>query len=245
MSVPRTAADFARFVVDCAISSVTHPLPVRRTLDEAHRIGVRSLPILLVVSTFVGTNLAVQGHHAFAPMGGSSMVGMFVSLAGVREMAPIMVSSMVAAKAGTEMASQIAVMRIQEQIDALEVMAIDPYWFLVTPRMLGILLVLPALTTLSIAVLLLAAYAVAVGQLGLPAAVFLEQAAAGMSPGDLVSCNVKAGVFAVVICLVSCFYGFRSGSGATGVGQATNLAVVVSAVVCAVLNYLLSELLFG
>lgn len=239
-----TLGAFGGFVARCAVSSATHPLPVRRTLDEAYRIGVRSLPILLVVSTFVGTNLAVQGHHAFAPMGGGSMVGMFVALAGVREMAPIMVASMVAAKAGTEMASQIAVMRIQEQIDALEVMAIDPYWFLVTPRMLGILLVLPALTTLSIAVLLGAAWAVAVGQLGLPSAVFLEQAATGMAPGDLVACNVKAAVFAVVICLVSCFFGFRSGSGASGVGQATNLAVVVSAVVCAVLNYLLSQWLF-
>jgi phospholipid/cholesterol/gamma-HCH transport system permease protein len=245
MIVFATLGAFGVFVARCVRASLTNPVPVRRTLDEAHRIGVRSLPILMVVSTFVGTNLAVQGHNAFVPIGGQSMVGLFVSLAGVREMAPIMVSSMVAAKAGTEMASQIAVMRIQEQIDALEVMAIDPYWYLVTPRMLGILLVLPALTTLSIAILLVAAYAVAVLQLGLPAAVFLDQAAAGMAPVDLVSCNVKAAVFAVVICLVSCFYGFRSGSGATGVGEATNLAVVVSAVVCAILNYLLSEWLFG
>jgi ABC-type multidrug transport system fused ATPase/permease subunit len=99
---------------------------------------------------------------------------MFVALAGVRELAPIMVAAMVAAKAGTEMASQLAVMRIREQIDALEVMAVDPYWYLVTPRFLGIVLVLPALTVTSVATLVLSSYLVAVYQLGLPAGDFIE-----------------------------------------------------------------------
>ena len=80
-----------------------------RAFEEAYRIGVQSLPILIIVNIFVGTNLAVQGNNAFEQLGGQSMVGTFVALAGVREMAPIMVASMVAAKAGTEMASQIAV----------------------------------------------------------------------------------------------------------------------------------------
>lgn len=245
MEVFAEVGAFGGFVARFALSSVTHPLPVRRTLEEAYRIGVRSLPILLIISTFVGTNLAVQGYNAFLPLGGQSMVGMFVALAGVREMAPIMVASMVAAKAGTEMASQIAVMRIQEQIDALQVMAIDPYWYLVTPRLLGILLVLPALTMISIFVLMVAALGVAVFQLGLSSHEFLANASGAARPIDLLYCTVKASVFAVVICLVSCFYGFRSGAGATGVGRATNLAVVVSAVICAILNYVLSEWLFG
>ncbi len=236
---------FGTFVGRFVTATVTHPLPVRRTLEEAYRIGVKSLPILLVISTFVGSNLAVQGYNAFLPLGGQSLVGMFVALAGVREMAPIMVASMVAAKAGTEMASQIAVMRIQEQIDALEVMAIDPYWFLVTPRMLGILLVLPGLTMISIFVLMVAALGVATWQLGLSSHEFLSTAADAARPIDLLYCTIKAAVFAVVICLVSCFFGFRSGAGASGVGRATNLAVVVSAVICAILNYALSEWLFG
>ncbi|MCA9493705.1 MAG: ABC transporter permease [Myxococcales bacterium] len=245
MEVLAQLGAFGDFVARFVRSSLTHPIPVRRTMEEAYRIGVRSLPILLIISTFVGTNLAVQGYNAFLPLGGQSMVGMFVALAGVREMAPIMVASMVAAKAGTEMASQIAVMRIQEQIDALQVMAIDPYWYLVTPRLLGILLVLPALTMISIFVLMLAALGVSVAQLGLSSHEFLVNASNAARPIDLFFCTVKASVFAVVICLVSCFYGFRSGAGATGVGRATNLAVVVSAVVCAVLNYVLSEWLFG
>jgi phospholipid/cholesterol/gamma-HCH transport system permease protein len=236
---------FGLFCRDLVRATLTNPPPVRRTLEEAYRIGVQSLPILLIVSVFVGTNLAVQGSNAFDQLGGQAMVGTFVALAGVREMAPIMVASMVAAKAGTEMASQIAVMRIQEQIDALEVMAIDPHWFLVTPRLFGILLVLPGLTMISVATLLTSAWVVSVAQLGLNGSEFVAQCAEVTRLADLGYGVLKAFAFAVFICLVSCFYGYTSPGGAKGVGEATNAAVVVSAVACAVLNYVLSELLYG
>jgi phospholipid/cholesterol/gamma-HCH transport system permease protein len=241
----RTALAFLRFVGAVARASVTHPLPVERTVDEAFAIGVRSLPILLVISTFVGTNLTVQGYDAFRPLGGQSMVGMFVALAGVREMAPIMVASMVAAKAGTEMASQIAVMRIQEQIDAIEVMAIDPHWYLVTPRLLGIVLVLPALTVMSIVTMMTSAVLVARFQLGLDPGEFLRRAAETTTFAHVGYCAVKAFCFGAIICLVSCFCGFSSRSGPAGVGRATNTAVVSSAVACAILNYWLSSWMFG
>lgn len=236
---------FGLFVTRVARASATNPLPVVRSIEEAYRIGVRSLPILLVISVFVGTNLAVQGYNAFHPLGAQRMVGMFVALAGVRELAPLMVASMVAAKAGTEMASQIAVMRTQEQIDALEVMAVDPYWFLVTPRFIGILIVLPALTVLSIATLLVASLGVSVVQLGLDSRDFIQLAANSTQPEHLLYCMVKSVVFGVVICLVSCYCGFATQPGPAGVGRATNAAVVVSAVICAVANYFLSEMLFA
>lgn len=236
---------FGLFVAAFVRASVTNPPPVERTFEEAYRIGVQSMPILLIVNVFVGTNLAVQGNNAFEQLGGQSMVGTFVALAGVRELAPIMVASMVAAKAGTEMASQIAVMRIQEQIDALEVMAINPHWFLVTPRLLGILLVLPGLTMISVATLLVAAWIVAVWQLGLNGSEFIGQCAETTRVIDLAFGAVKAFVFGIIICLVSCFYGFTSPKGPAGVGKATNSAVVVSAVICAILNYVLSEILYG
>jgi phospholipid/cholesterol/gamma-HCH transport system permease protein len=236
---------FARFVGRVVRAGVRQPPPLERVLDEAYAIGVRSLPILLLVSTFVGTNLVVQGASAFRPLGGGSLVGMFVALAGVREMAPIMVASMVAAKAGTEMASQIAVLRTGEQIDALEVMAVDPYGWLVVPRLLGILLVLPALTVIGIFTLLAAATTVAWLQIGLDPTVFLHEAAKATQMVHIGYCALKAAAFAVVICLVSCWCGFSSEPGPSGVGRATNRAVVIAAVGCAVLNYVLSQVLFG
>ncbi|MCB9678368.1 MAG: ABC transporter permease [Alphaproteobacteria bacterium] len=237
--------DFGLFCVRVGRSTFRHRPPIARSIEEAYHIGFRSLPILLVISAFVGTNLALQGYNAFVPLGGQRLVGMFIALAGVRELAPIMVASMVAAKAGTEMASQIAVMRIQEQIDALEVMAIDPHWYLVVPRFVGICLVLPALTMISIFTLVLASYLVSVYQLGLNGPEFIQLASATTRPVDLWYCVLKAFAFGIVICLVSCYYGFTTRPGPSGVGRATNAAVVVSAVVCSLLNYVMSEILFG
>jgi phospholipid/cholesterol/gamma-HCH transport system permease protein len=236
---------FGIFVHTLVIASLTHPPPLARALEEAYKIGVKSLPILLIISTFVGTNLSLQGYNAFLPMGGQHLVGMFVALAGVRELAPLMVAAMVAAKAGTEMASQIAVMRIREEIDALEVMAISPHWYLITPRIMGILLVLPALTMVCIFTLFVAAYAVAVVQLGLNGHEFIHFAAASTTGAHIFYTLVKAFCFGLIICLCACFFGFESKPGPRGVGNATNSAVVSAAVACACINYFLSEILYG
>lgn len=236
---------FALFCARFARAAVRRPPPPGESMAQAWAIGVRSLPILLIIAAFVGTNLSLQGYNAFKPLGGERLVGMFVSLAGVRELAPIIAAAMIAAKAGTEMASNIAVMRIREQIDALEVMAVNPHWFLITPRLLGIMLVLPALTVLSIATMLGAAWLVAVVQLGLNSADFIEHARHAIAPMDLLYSTAKALIFGVIICLVSCYHGFNSPRGPEGVGAATNKAVVVSAIACVILNYFFSEAVYG
>ncbi len=236
---------FGWFCLDFLRAASRRPPPPGQTLAEAYRIGIRSLPILLVIAAFVGTNLSLQGYYAFKPLGGQRLVGMFVTLAGVRELAPIIAASMIAAKAGTEMASQIAVMRIREQIDALEVMAINPHWYLITPRLLGILLVMPALNAIAMYVMVLAAYLVAVYQLGLNGAEFLDFAVSAAAPRDLLIGGGKALCFGLIICMVSCYCGFHSERGPRGVGSATNTAVVTAAVCCVVLNYFISELVYG
>jgi phospholipid/cholesterol/gamma-HCH transport system permease protein len=245
MTVLAGIGRFGLFLGALARATVANPPPVAATLEEAYKIGVRSLPILLTISVFVGTNLSVQGYNAFVPLGGQRLVGMFVALAGVRELAPIMVAAMVAAKAGTEMASQIAVMRIRQQIEALEVMAVDPYWYLVTPRLFGIILVLPALTLISVFTLVSASWVVAVVQLGLNGHEFLEYARTTAQVVDLWYCTIKSFVFGITICLVSCYYGFNCDPGPAGVGSATNAAVVTSAVACAGANFFLSQWLYG
>lgn len=236
---------FAMFSVHWARACAFRRPPPGRVLEEAYRIGIQSLPVLLTISVFVGTNLSLQGYNAFVPLGGQRLVGMFVALAGVRELAPIIAASMVAAKAGTEMASQIAVMKTREQIDALEVMAVNPYWWLITPRFYGILLVMPALTIISVFVTVAASYAVATLQLGLNGQVFLEFAREATKLSDLFTGVLKALVFGSVICLVSTYAGFDAKKGPEGVGEATNRAVVVSSVVCVTLNFIVSQVLYG
>ncbi|MEN9786771.1 MAG: hypothetical protein RLZZ299_2035 [Pseudomonadota bacterium] len=235
---------FARDVIATWRASLRRP-PPGEVLREAYRIGVQSLPLLLVISVFIGSNLSIQGFSAFAPMGGQGMVGTFVAMAGVRELAPILAAAMVAAKAGTEMASALAVMRTREQVDALEVMGVDPLWWLVVPRLLGIVFVMPALTVVSITATVLAAWGVATWQLGLSGDLFLQQVQASIATRDLVAGIVKALLFGALICHVSCWFGLRSDRGPEGVGRATNRAVVVSAVAVVVCNALVSQVLYG
>ncbi len=236
---------FAWFVVDWTRACLFRRPPPGRVIEEAFRIGVMSLPVLLTISVFVGTNLALQGYHAFVPLGGQRLVGMFVALAGIRELAPIIAAAMVSSKAGTEMASQIAVMKTREQIDALEVMAVNPLWWLVTPRLYGIILVMPALTVISIFTTVAASYLCATIQLGLNGAVFLDFARDATSGLDLLAGIIKGFVFGIVICFVSTYCGFASKKGPEGVGQATNAAVVISSVACVSINYLVSQVLYG
>lgn len=236
---------FSVFLAAFARATWNRPPHPGMVMAESYRIGVKSLPVLLIIAAFVGTNLALQGYNAFAPLGGQRLVGMFVSTAGIREMAPVIAAAMIAAKAGTEMASHIAVMRIREQIDALEVMAVDPMWYLILPRLLGIVLVLPALTIIAIFATLCSAYLVTVWQLGLNGAVFVEFARQGIQGVDFLYCMSKGLVFGIIIALVSCFFGFEAGHGPEGVGRATNGAVVTVSVLVVFLNYFMSELFYG
>jgi phospholipid/cholesterol/gamma-HCH transport system permease protein len=241
-------ASIGRFTGFCfafLAAAGTRMPPPGRTIEEAYRIGVQSLPVLLTISVFIGTNLSLQGYNAFTPLGGQRLVGMFVALAGVRELAPIIAAAMVAAKAGTEMASQIAVMRTRDQIDALEVMAINPMWWLITPRLLGILFVMPALTVVAIFTTLCASWAVATFQLGLNGHEFLALVRESIDGRDLIACELKGCVFGVVICMVSCYCGFTATKGPAGVGEATNSAVVISSVACVSINYLVSQVMYG
>lgn len=241
----RRLGSFAIFTAELARAVLHHGVSWPRIIDEAWNIGIRSLPILIVIAGFVGTILSLQGYSAFKPLGGQRLVGMFVALAGVRELAPIIAAAMVAAKAGTEMASQLGVMRIDEQIDALEVMATNPLSFLVAPRLFGILMVMPALTAIATFSMMGAAFAVATWQLGVNPETFLEFAGRGIEVSDFFHGALKAMIFGIIICIVSCWYGLNCDAGPEGVGAATNKAVVVSAVICVIINYFASELLYG
>lgn len=236
---------YSLFVRDLFVATARHGVSARSVMENAFKIGIQSLPVLLVIAGFVGSNLTLQGWTALSTLGGQRMVGMLVGLAGVRELGPILAASMVAAKAGTEMSSQVGVMRISEQLDALEVMGVNPLAHIIAPRLLGIVLVLPALTVIAVFVLLAAAWAAAVLQLGLSSEAFFYHAVEGIAPMDFVYGQVKGMIFGLVICTVSCWFGFTCGSGPEGVGRATNRAVVTSAVLCVLLNYLLSEVMYG
>lgn len=241
----RHAGAYGIFVGQCFASSYRHGVRWSRLIDEARRLGVGSFVVLGTMAVFVGTNLAIQGHASFSALGAQSLVGMFVALGGVREVCPLLAATMVAAKAGTEMTAQLAVMRSKDQIDALEVMAIDPRAELVTPSVLAIMLVLPPLTLISIAISIVSAGLVAALQLGMDGGEFMYFVMDNITIGDLVAAMVKSVFFGAIIATVSGYFGFHSERGPAGVGRATNRAVVTMCVLCISINFFLSASIYG
>jgi phospholipid/cholesterol/gamma-HCH transport system permease protein len=236
---------FGYFVVDCARSAMRHGIRIDRISEEAFKVGVRAFIVLAVMAVFVGSNLAIQGHATFRTLGAGNLVGMFVALAGVREVCPLLAATMVAAKVGTELTAQLAVMRTKDQIDALEVMAVDPRAELVGPPLVAIMITLPALTIIGIALSIGSAWLVAVHQLGVASGDFLDLCMRYITLADLLGSLAKSVVFGGIIALVSGFFGLHSEKGPRGVGRATNRAVVAMCILCISVNFLMTTLLYG
>ena len=234
----------ARFLVR-AIAKVPRSLREPRLIvDEVYAIGVSSLPVVAIASIFAGTVLAVQGFSTFRQFGAGDMVGLFVALSGVREMAPILAAAMVSAKAGAAITSDLAAMKNGQQLDAMEVMAVDPMERLVAPKLLGALIAVPALTVIADFLLVLAAGFVSVVQLGVERASFLGNVTDWLGPEDLYKGVFKSVIFACFIWGTSCWQGFAAGPGPEGVGAATNRAIVLEVLLCLIGNLFLTAFLY-
>jgi len=229
---------------------VGHWLVARRPLwaevvSQSLRIGLHTVGILVCVLFFIGANVALVGYAIFKQFGGQDMVGIYVGLSCVIGMAPLIVGAMLAAKPGTEIAATVASMRVKEQIDALEVMAVNPYWYLMVPRLLAYMLVTPALFAFALVASVGGGYVAGVYQLGINPGVFIADVFRFLTFADLWKGLVRAEIFAILICFLSCFYGFTSRPGPAGVSRAINMAVVVGSTIIIVVNYFLTELMYG
>lgn len=221
------------------------PPDPRLVLDQMYRIGIESFPVIMAICAFVGSNIVLVGYYAFQRFGGQDMVGAYSGLMCLREFAPIIVGAMMAAKPGTDMTATIATMRIKEQIDALEVMAVNPFWYLMVPRYLAFVLVAPALILFAAIAAIAAGYLVAVYQLGVNSGTFLADVTRYLAFKDLMAALIKGCTFATLTCVVATYYGFHSAPGPQGVSRAINRTVVVIATLIVILNYFLSSALFG
>ncbi len=172
------------------------------------------------------------------------LVGIFVALAGLREMAPIVAGSMVGAKSGSEITSVLANMRISRQIDALEIMAIDPIWYLVTPKLIAIIFVLPLLSIISGFCVCASGYLVSIYQLDISRSTFITHASRFIFFRDFSIGAFKGFSFGIIICIICTFFGYTSKPGPEGVGNATNKAVVFSCISCIIANYFLTEIFY-
>lgn len=208
------------------------------------RAGLHTAGIIALVLFFIGANVALSGDAIFRSFGGQDLIGIYVGLSCVIGLAPLIVGAMLASKPGTEIAATIASMRVKQQIDALEVMAVDPFWYLVVPRLVAFMLVAAPLTVMAYVVSVGGGYVAATAQLGANPATFMQDVVRFLHFSDLWKGIVRAEVFALVSVFIAAYFGYHSRPGPAGVSRAINLSVVLSCTTIVVVNYVLTELMY-
>ncbi len=220
-------------------------LTPRLTVTEIDKIGVRSLPVVLLTSLFIGMVSAVQTAYQIRDYVPLDYLGVGIAKAVMIELGPVITGLVVAGRAGAGIAAELGSMRVTEQIDALAVMGINPVRYLVLPRLLAGLISLPMLTILAEFTAIVASAFVAEAILRLPLTLFVQGIRLFFNPLDLMGGLLKSLVFGGVIALMGSFHGYYTEGGAAGVGRATTEAVVSSSVLILAMDYLLGTLIYG
>lgn len=231
------------------IQSVAHvfmpPFFPRLILRQIVDIGYYSLPVVGMTALFTGMVLALQSFTGFARFNAESAIAAVVVLSVTRELAPVLAGLMVAGRVGAAMAAEIGTMRVTEQIDALTTLSVNPFKYLIAPRIIAGTLMLPALVLVGDIVGVFGGYLVSIYRLGFSPGSYLTQSWDILETIDVVSGLVKAGVFGLIVAAMGCYHGFHSGRGAQGVGTATTYAVVSSSILILIFNYALTQIFFS
>jgi len=221
-------------------------LPRRGTLTSSlYNIGVLSLPVVALTGTFIGMVLAVQAYTQFKAIGFETRLGAMINISMCRELGPVLAATMLAGRVGSAIAAELGTMRITEQIDALASMGANPLHYLVVPRFLGCLLMIPSLTVMAIFMGVVGGGFYAIHVLGIDSYHYWSNSREFVDNWDLFYGIFKSVFFGATIALVSCYRGFHCAPGAEGVGKAATTAFVMSFVVILILDFLLSILLDG
>jgi phospholipid/cholesterol/gamma-HCH transport system permease protein len=234
---------FGVFVMDALSWTFRKPFRWRLLVDELEFIGNQSMFIVSLTAVFTGAVFAYQSWVAFSLVGTDSLVGPTVGLSLVRSLAPVMTALVVTGRAGAAMAAQIGIMRVTEQIDALEVTAISPLQYLVWPRIVAATIAVPLLVALFGLIGNLGGYFVATAVCGVDPGIYVQKFKHYMAPWDFYHGLFKGVFFGFVLGAVGCYKGFYAKNGVEGVGRATNDAVVFATVTVLVADYFLTVLI--
>jgi phospholipid/cholesterol/gamma-HCH transport system permease protein len=221
------------------------PFEGRSIVRQMLEIGVNSLPVVLITALFTGMVLALQSYTGFKRFGAEGLVGSVVALSMTRELGPVLSALIVTGRAGAAMAAELGTMRVTEQIDALETLATDPVKYLVMPRFLSGMIMLPALTVITDIIGIIGGYFVTVMLLHASSRAYLRATWNFLQMQDIYSGLVKACFFGAIFTIISCYKGFYAKGGAEGVGRATTGAVVYSSMTILISDYFLSAWLFN
>ena len=222
----------------------TPPFKRHRIFEQAKKAGYDSLPIVSLVSLFIGVIFALQIAYFMQRIGSEMYIASLVALSLVRELGPVITALVVAGRVGASITAELGSMQVTEQIDALETFAVNPLHYLVVPRFLALSLMLPLLTLYADIIGILGSYMICVFKLGITSSMYLQVTFQALYFKDLFTGLFKTIFFGMIIALVSCFEGFNVQGGAEGVGQATTRAVVTSFILIIAADCLFTALFY-
>ncbi len=234
---------FVLFLVYSLLNIFLPPYKPRLWIRQIRIIGADSTMLIVLIGTFTGMVLGLQGYNTLNRFGAAGALGTLVALALVRELGPVLAALMIAARSGSAMAAELGSMQVTEQVDALTVMAINPVQYLVSPRMLAGLISFPLLTTIFDVVGIYGGYLVGVKLMGAPKGPYFSGISSNMDLHDIATGFWKSVVFGVIVMWVCCYKGYNAQRMATGVSRATTEAVVLSSVLILAFDYVIGAIL--
>src|ERR1700719_3599278 len=220
------------------------PLRWKAAISQATEVGVRALPILSLITFFIGLILALQSGYELRKLGAMSYVASTVAISVTRELGPLITAILVIGRSGSAFAAEIGTMRITEEIDALETMAIQPVDFLVTPKFLAMIIMMPCLTIWANAMGILGGSLFGVAQADFTFVRYIQASVDALFLRDIVSGLVKSVMFGMTITAVGCHEGLATGAGPEQVGRSTTRAVVMSIFLVVVVDLIFTALFF-
>ena len=239
------------FVGECSLLIIevfrrlfSHPREIGESVNQMAFVGVASVPIVALTSFSSGAVISLYTAQILIEYSASSLAGGTISLAVTRELAPVLAGIMVAARCGSAMAAQIGTMAVTEQLDALKSLNVPPINYLVIPRVVASVLMVPVLGLIGMYAGVLGGFLVSVPVSGIPEGTFWRSVQQFLEPSDVYGGLIKTLVFGLIVAIVACQQGLRTSGGAVGVGTTTTRTVVLTMVLIYVANYFLTSLLF-
>ncbi len=235
------------FLLEIFLWSVKPPIRIFEIVKQIHFVGVKSLFVIILTASFTGMVLAMQGFYSLKKFGAEGLLGAAVALSIVRELGPVLSALMVTGRAGSAIAAEIGIMRISEQLDALDSMALNPIKYVVMPKVMASLIAIPLITAIFDVIGITGGYVVGVHLLGVSPGSYTGSMETSVVWKDVYSGIVKSICFSLLMSWICCFEGYfadtYSGYGAEGVSHATTNAVVLSSVNILIWDYCITSMM--
>ncbi len=243
MALVREGGRMVIFLSTAIVWVFLPPLKWRRMIARVHFIGAKSLSVIVLTGAFTGMVLGLQGFYTLRKFGSEGFLGSVVALSLIRELGPVLCALMVTGRAGSALTAEIGIMRITEQIDALDAMALNPMRYLIVPTILAGLIAFPLLTAIFDLVGIYGGYLVGVKLLGVAEGTYFGEMETYVDMQDITQGLLKSLSFGLLVTWVCCYKGFHTSYGAEGVSRATTQAVVLSSVLILIWDYFVGSVL--